>query len=51
MASVVLARLSTTTLLPEDRTEAVMPPTFKDTRLESSHGVERVDTDGQRKRE
>jgi len=43
---VVSAALSTTVLLPNDRTEAVASLTLKAAELESSHRVERVDTAG-----
>ena len=42
----VSAALSTTVLLPNDRTEAVASLTLKAAKLESSHRVVRVDTAG-----
>ena len=46
MTSAVLARLSTTVLLPDDRTKEVTLLTLNDAGLESSHRVERVDAAG-----
>jgi len=40
---VVSVGISTTTLLPEDGIEAMVPLTLDDVGLESSHGLERVD--------
>ena len=43
MVAAVPAGLSTAAVLPDDRTEAVAPPTLKVAWLESSYGVKRVD--------